>query len=69
MTTFDRLEWAMEELRFMVEETRKTHLIKHAPGGRYKVIQEYANASMKGLVARLSPPRPSSHIHNGRRPS
>lgn len=68
MTTFDHLDYAMDELRFMVEETRKTHLIKHAPGGRYKVIQEYANASTDGLVARLSPPRPDSHIHNGIRP-
>ncbi len=65
MTIFDQLDYAMDELRFMVEETRKTHLIKHTAGNRFKVIQEYKNTNAKGLVARLSPPKTTSHIHNG----
>jgi len=65
LTIFDQLDYAMDELRFMVEETRRTHLIKHASGNRFKVIQEYRNTNAKGLVARLSPPEASSRIHNG----
>ena len=41
----------------MVEQTGKTHLLKHHTRGKYKVVREYINSHDDKLIARLSPKR------------
>lgn len=57
MTIFTDLEAALEELTWLVEQTGKTHLLKHHTRGKYKVVREYINSHDDKLIARLSPKR------------
>lgn len=54
MTVFTDLEAALEELNWLVEQTGKTHLLKHHTRGKYKVVREYINSHDDKLIARLS---------------
>lgn len=54
MTVFDDPEAAFEEMEWLVQQTGKTHLIKHHTKGRYKVVREYGNSNDGTIVARMS---------------
>lgn len=57
MTIFTDLDAALEELEWLVENTGRTHLIKHHTRGRYKVIREYISSDDGKIIARLAPKR------------